>query len=153
MKKYVLILLVAILTFSCNSDNENSDSEMTNVEQTLIVRDNLFGNGDEGLVDQNMVITNQDSWSNLITQLDAVNNVSDSFSEIDIDFSQYTIIAVLDEIRGSGGHSLELNIMSNSENIIVNVNNISPEGNATTVITQPFIIVKILNSSLPIIFE
>lgn len=153
MKKYVLILLVAILTFSCNSDNENSDSEMTNVEQTLIVRNNLYGNGDEGLVDQNMVITNQDSWSNLIVQLDAVNNVSDSFSEIDIDFSQYTIIAVLDEIRGNGGHNIELNIMSNSENIIVDVNNTSPEGNATTVITQPFIIVKILNSSLPIIFE
>ena len=120
---------------------------------TLIAKDNLFGNGDKGIIEQNLEITDQNTWDNLISQMNSVNSVSDNFSEIDIDFSQYKVIAIFDEIRGNGGHSLELNIMSNSENIIVNITDVVPEGNATTVITQPFNIVKILNSDLPIIFE
>ncbi len=43
--------------------------------------------------------------------------------------------------------------MSNSENIIVNITKFAPEGNATTVITQPYNIVKIPTSELSIIFE
>lgn len=153
MKKYGLVILVALLAFCCDSDEENPNTERVNVEHTLIVSDNLYGNGDEDLVSQNMVITNQNAWDALITQLDTVNNVSDHFLETDIDFSLYTVIAVFDEIKGSGGHSLELSIMSNTENILVHVTDLAPEGNATTVITQPFIIVKIANSELSIIFE
>tara|TARA_B110000114_G_scaffold133888_1_gene140372 strand:+ start:183 stop:563 length:381 start_codon:yes stop_codon:yes gene_type:complete len=126
---------------------------MVNIESTLIAKDNLFGNGDEGIIEQNLEITDQKTFDNLISQMNTVNNVSDSFSEIDIDFSQYKVIAIFDEIRENGGHSLELNIKSNSENIIVNITDVVPEGNATTVITQPFHIVKISNSDLPIIFE
>ena len=63
------------------------------------------------------------------------------------------MVLVFDEIKGNGSHSLELDIISNSENIIVNVTDLALEGNATTVITQPFHIVKISNSDLPIIFE
>ena len=85
--------------------------------------------------------------------MNSVNNVSDNFSETNINFSEYTILAVFDEIKGNGGHSLELSITSDSENIIVKVADLVPEGNATTVITQPFIIKKIQNSDLPIIFE
>ena len=143
--------MLSIFVLSCNSDDDNS--EMVNVESTLIAKDNLFGNGDEGIIEQNLEITNQNTFDNLISQMNSVNNVSDNFSEIDIDFSQYKVIAIFDEIRGNGGHSLELNIMSNSENIIVNITDVVPGGNATTVITQPFHIVKISNSDLPIIFE
>uniref|UniRef100_UPI004048F7A1 protease complex subunit PrcB family protein n=1 Tax=Gelidibacter sp. TaxID=2018083 RepID=UPI004048F7A1 len=151
MKKSILLILVSIFTLSCSSDD--NDSELANVETTLIAKDNLYGNGAEGINEQNMVITDQNAWNDLISQMDSVNTVSDHFSETDIDFSQYQIIAVFDELKANGGHSLELNIMANSENIIVNVTDIVPEGNATTVITQPFHIVKILNSDLPILFE
>ncbi|MBJ7882650.1 protease complex subunit PrcB family protein [Gelidibacter salicanalis] len=149
--KNVLIILLSILVLSCSSDDSNS--EMTNVVSTLIAKDNLYGNGVEGITEQNLIISNQTTWNDLITQMNSVNNVSDNFTETDIDFSEHTIIAVFDEIKGNGGHNLELNIMSNSENIIVNVTDLAPEGNATTVITQPFHIVKIQNSDLPIIFE
>jgi len=151
MKKNVLIILLSIFFLSCNTDDNNS--EMTNVESTLIAKDNLFGNGDEGIVEQNMVITDQSTWNDLITQMNSVNNVSDNFSETDIDFSEYKVIAVFDEIKGNGGHSLELSINSNSENIIVSITDLGPEGNAITVMTQPFHIVKIPTSDLPVIFE
>ncbi len=151
MKKNVLIILLSFFVFSCNSDDDNS--KMLNIESTLISKGNLYGGGDEGIVEQNLIITDQNTWNSLITQMNSINNVSDNFSETDIDFSEYKIIAVFDGIKGNGGHNLDLNIMSNSENIIVSVTDLVPEGNANTVITQPYYIVKISSSDLPIIFE
>ncbi|WP_010135827.1 protease complex subunit PrcB family protein [Ochrovirga pacifica] len=149
--KNVLIILLSILVLSCSSDDDNS--EIMNIESTLIAKDNLYGNGAEGITKQNLIISNQTIWNDLIVQMNSVNNVSENFTETDIDFSEYTIIAIFDEIKGDGGHSLKLNILSNSENIIVKITDVVPEGNTTTVITQPFHIVKISNFDLPIIFE
>lgn len=151
MKQSVLILFSAIFILSCDSDD--TSFEMSSIESILIAKDNLYGNGDEGIIEQNMVISESTTWTNLIAQMNSVNTVSDSFSETDIDFSEYRVIAVFDEIKGNGGHSLDLNIMSNSENIIVHITDVAPEGNATTVITQPYHIVKILNSDLPVQFQ
>ncbi len=151
MKKNMLIILLSIFILSCSSDDDNSNP--TNIKSTLIAKDNLYGNGAEGIAKQNLIISNQTAWDNLITQMNSVNNVSDSFTETNINFSEYTVIATFDEIRGNGGHSLELNITSNSENIIVNIIDSVPDGNATTVIAQPFNITKIQNSDLPILFE
>ena len=151
MKKNALIILLAIFALSCNSEEYNL--EIVDIESVLITKDNLFGNGGEGIIEQNLEITSQSMWNNLISQMNSVNNVSDNFSEIDIDFSQYKVIAIFDKIKNNGGHSLELNLTGNSENIIVNINYISPKGNVLSVITQPYHIVKISNSNLPIIFE
>lgn len=92
MKKSILIILVSIFTLSCNSDDK--DSGLANVETTLIAKDNLYRNGAEGINEQNMVITDQNAWNDLISQMDSANTVSDHFSETDIDFSQYQIIAM-----------------------------------------------------------
>ena len=151
MKKTIFIILFSILISGCRSYNNNS--EIIKIEATLIAKDNLYGNGAEGINKQNLVITNKSIWNNLIAQMNAVNNVSNSFSETEIDFSKYVVIAVFDEIKSNGGYSLALTITDNSENIMVNVTTIAPQGFATTVITQPFHIVKILKSDLPIIFE
>lgn len=151
MKKIVSIILLSVFVLSCSSNDDNS--VMDPIESTLIAKGSLGGNGGEGIVKQNLIITDQNTWDSLIAQLDSVNNVSDTFSELDIDFTQYTVIAAFDEIKNNGGHSLELDIMANSENIVVRVTDLAPQGNTTTVMAQPFNIVKILNSDLPILFE
>ena len=150
MIKNVLIILLTIFVFSCNTDD---DTKIVSIESILISKDNLYGNGGEGINKQNIVITDDGVWNDLITQMNTINNVSDNFSETEIDFSEYTVIAVFDEIKGNGGHSLELNITSNPENIMVNITDLAPNGNATTVITQPYHIVKIKKTVLPIVFE
>jgi hypothetical protein len=149
--KNVLIIVLSILVLGCSSDDDNS--EVINIQSSLIAKDNLYGNGAEGIMKQNLIISDQTSWNDLIGKMNLVNNTSDNFKETDIDFTTHTIIAVFDEIKGNGGHSLELNIISNSKKIMVNVTDSASEGNFTTVITQPFHIVKIQNSDLPIIFK
>ncbi|TPN86818.1 hypothetical protein [Aquimarina algicola] len=152
MKNNFLIILLSIFALSCSSDDKNL--EMTDVESIVIAKDNLYGNGEEGIMKQNLIISDQATWNDLITKMNSVNNVSDNFTEIDIDFSEYTVIAVFDTIKGNGGYSLKLDITSNSENVIVNVTSFVLEGGgATTVITQSFNIIKIHNSDLPIIFK
>ncbi|MBU2903899.1 protease complex subunit PrcB family protein [Arenibacter algicola] len=151
MKKNIIILLFSILVMSCNSDDNQFD--IVDVETTLIAKDNLYGDGAEGIIEQNIVISDQSTWNDLLTKLNSINNVSDNFTETEIDFSEYRIIAVFDGVKETGGYSLELKLMSDSENIRVNITKLIPEENASSVITQPFHIVKIRKSDLPLIFE
>jgi hypothetical protein len=149
--KNLLIILLSILIWSCSSDDNSP--KITKVESILIAKGNLFGNGTEEISEQNLIVSDQTVWNDLISQMDSANNVSDNFTETDVDFSKYTIIAIFAEIKGNGGHSLELNIITNSDIIIVNITNLVPQEDCSNVITQPFHIVKIQNSNLPIKFE
>lgn len=151
LKKYVFIILPVLFIFSCSI--EDDIIEDYSIESTLIAKNNLYGDGAEGINQQNLVITDSNMWNNLLNQMNTVNTITDSFIETDIDFSIYHVIAVFDDIKGSGGHSLELSISRSSETIFVKISNQAPEGNATSVITQPFHIVKIPVIDLPIIFE
>jgi len=151
MKKSLLFILLSLLVLGCSSEDNNS--ELENIDATLIAKDGLSGNGEEGIAQRNMVINDEISWNSLITKMNSVNNESDKFSETDIDFSQFTVIAVFDKVRESGGFELELDITSNSENIVVNVTDKAPQGYTTTVMDQPYHIVKIATSDLPILFE
>ena len=151
MKKSIVISVLVLLVLSCSSSNDTP--RIDTIEPTLIGKGNLLGNGEEGIIEQNIVISDQNVWNNLIAQMNLVNNLSDGFTETNIDFSEYNIIAVFDELKGNGGHGLELNITSNSNNIVVDVIKLFPQGNATTIITQPYYIVKIPTSDLQIIFE
>ena len=147
--------LILILTVSCKSTNNQVKTErkIEKENTVLIAKGNLYGSGDEGIKEQNLVITNQKDWNNLLERLNSVNNVSEGFSETEIDFSNNSVIAVFDNVKSSGGHRIDLTIIPSSEHIIVKVNRESPKGMATTVMTQPYYIVKIAKSNLPIRFE
>lgn len=80
-------------------------------------------------------------------------NVSASFTEINIDFTNFQIIAVFDNIKLQGGHSIDITkISENENNIVVTIQNLLP-GGINSVITQPFHIVKIPKSTKPVVFE
>jgi len=116
----------------------------------LIAKGNLTGS--EGIPKQNLVITTQTDWENLITAMNSVNNVSDSFAEINIDFSKYQVIAVFDEVKSNGGWSVDItDITENTDSVVVLIENLK-RGDSTSVVTQPFYIVKIPVSEKPIVF-
>lgn len=151
MKNYVILFLLSLFVYSCSSDDDAPT--MSPVETTLIGKGNLYGSSSQGVDQQNIVINTTTDWDNLISLLDAENNVSSSFTETDIDFTNFTVIVAIDEVRGNGGHDLAIDVNSNAQNIIVTVTDLIPEGAATTVITQPYHIVKISKNTLPVIFE
>ena len=119
----------------------------------MISKGSLYGAGQEGITQQNMVITDALAWATLVAKMNSVNNVSKDFTEVNIDFSTYQVIAAFDDVKGSGGHGLELSVTEEANRILVTVKTSSPQGNATAVITQPYHIVKIPVSSLPVQFQ
>jgi hypothetical protein len=157
--KISMLVLLAFLTISCsNSDNETIFTSQT-ITPVLIAKQDLSGS--EGIPQQNIVIQDNANWNNLKNQIDSLyiasglgnyytNNV---FTETTIDFNNFQIIAVFDQIYGNGGQSIDItNVVENANNIVVTVQHILP-GNVTTVISQPYHIIKIPKSTKPVIFQ
>jgi hypothetical protein len=151
MKTKITILIITII-IGLTSCNKNDD-ELNLVEFTQIGQNNLYGNGEENITKQNLVISESNSWNELIGKMNTVNYVSDEFTETDIDFANFIVIAVFDKIYGNGGHSIDIiKITENENKVIVTIENILG-GDATSIMTQPFHIVKIPKTDKLIIFE
>lgn len=147
MKKLLLLILpLFVLTACSNDDNSNATSEEINF--STVGKNALNGNGN--ILQSNLVFNNQADWNNFLTQLDEINNVSATFNETEINFTAFTVIAVIDEIKTSGS---EINIVTAVES--TNTITISSELTmySTTVISQPFHIIKIPKTNKQIIFN
>lgn len=153
MKKNVFLLLVLLTAFvSICSNDDSNDATTTPISFGLVGKGALFGNGAEGIVQSNLVITNQTDWQNLMDAMDTVNNTSSHFTETNIDFSQYTVIAIFLEIKG-WGYDFEISsIEETADNIVVSKTDPLQEA-STAVINQPFHIVKIPITTKPIVFN
>ncbi|WP_299106637.1 protease complex subunit PrcB family protein [uncultured Tenacibaculum sp.] len=153
MNRYVLLVLMAIMTLSCNTNDDGLEG--VEVRSTLIADDVLYGAGREGINKENFVITNTNDWDNLAAKMNAVNNATQNFTETDIDFSKYTVIAVFDEVRPTGGYDISLEIKETTNRTLVKISNTGPSigSGATTVVTQPYVIRKIQKTDLPVVFN
>ena len=151
MKTPIFLVCLCALIMGCSEGDD--PAAFVPVDATVIGTGNLFGNGAEGISEQNLVISTTEAWNDLLTQMNSVNNVTDDFTETNIDFNQYRVIAVFDEVRGNGGFRIDLDIWSDTNQIVVQVTDLAPQGNATTVIAQPFHVVKIALSDLPVVFQ
>ena len=150
MTKFTLIILTSLFAFGCSSPNDYSN--MADVDSELISKGDLSGIGTEVISNQYFSFTNQTEWDNFISQIDVTNEVSSGFSEQNIDFSEYVVIAVIDKVRNTSGYSIDLEISTNYEKIFIgsNLSSPSPDGVVATVISQPYHIVKIAKTNLPI---
>lgn len=98
-----------------------------------------------------MAINNTIDWENLMSQMNnSFNTVTDNFSEIDIDFDNYLIIAVFLDVKPSGWEVKITNITENESSLVISTNETQF---ASSVITQPFSIVKIRRTEKAIEFE
>ena len=150
MTKFTLLILTSLFAFGCSTPNDYSN--MADVDSELIAKGNLSGIDTEAISNQYFSITNQTEWENFISQIDVTNEVSSGFSEQNIDFSEYVVIAVIDQVRNTSGYSIDLEISTNYEKIFIrsNLSSPSPDAVVATVISQPYHIVKIAKTNLPI---
>ena len=155
MKKHLLILLCSIFFMSISCRDNNDDDEQleskSEINFQLIGKGNLTGSY---TAQQNTVITNTTQWNNFLSQIDGQNNhPSAGFTETNIDFNQFMVIIVIDAVYPNGGHSVDImTVDENSQNIEVDVEKLL-QGNVTTVVTQPYHIVKIPKILKPVIFN
>jgi hypothetical protein len=164
MKKLIL-LLVSLIAISCTDNDDNAPIAPVTpfvpvtINPILISKKNNAFNSNGGISEQNLIINDETNWTNLKNLMDApytpygINFCQQYFIETTIDFNSYTVIAAFDKINGNGGHSIDItNITENETNIIVTVQKLLT-GNANSVITQPYHIVKIPKAKKPIVFQ
>nr|BFF35157.1 hypothetical protein BACT7_00190 [Tenacibaculum mesophilum] len=145
--KYLLFLLVVVFFSSC-TNNEDSFFKSSIVEFVTIGKGALHGNGEEGVAESNVVIRNTNDWENLISQMNIVNNVSDNFSEIEVNFDDFIIVAVFLEIKGSGWDVEIKSVTETKENVFLVIEETAYD---SSVITQPFHIIKIPKTNKKVI--
>lgn len=148
----ICIFSWAITCFTVGCESSNGSLQMK-IMPEIIGKGDLYGNGAENIPKQNIVIKNSIEWTALINAMNTVNNVSDGFAEIDIDFSSYQIVAAFDNVKLNAGHSIDIIEIIETENSInIRVENLLT-GGLNSVITQPFHIVKIPKSSKQVVFN
>lgn len=160
MKNLILIFLV-VFTIGCN---DNDDQLVTpipftpvTITPTLISKKNNLS-ASVGIIEQKTIFNESISWNLMLNQIETyyqpnISFLTQFFSETNVDFTNYTVIAVFDKVYGNGGHSIDItNITEYENNIVVTVENLLT-GNANSVVTQPYHIVKIPKATKPIVFQ
>ncbi|MFT6815045.1 MAG: hypothetical protein ACJAZ3_000943 [Sphingobacteriales bacterium] len=152
MKMTTLTIILTLSLFACKKENV-VEQPSPKFETKTIAQSELYGNGNEGIVKQNLVISNDEDWANIMAQMDSVNDVSSSFSETDVDFTKYQIVASFDEVKSSGGHSLVLDIEEKTSTIEITVTHVMGDGITTSVMNQPFNLIKVSKDSREVVFK
>lgn len=148
MKKFVYFCF-AIVMFSCNSAKNAQ-----HMSPILIAEGNLYGSGSEGLSKANMVIHNQTEWKELIAKMNATNETVKKDQMNAVDFDNQMVIALIDQQRTKGGHSIKISGVENKkESVVVNIQKSQPEGMTTMVMTQPYYLATIPKTKKEIVFE
>ena len=112
------------------------------ISPTQIAKGSLHGTGN--VQKQNTVITTALEWEALLAKMSTPNPMP---SLSTIDFEQYQVIAVIDVVRPTGGWSVDItDIVEYTDKIVVTYSNLNTGGDAPTIITQPYHIVKIPKS-------
>lgn len=148
--KNFLLCFFAFLVLGCAQE-----TGYNSVTPTIVAKGNLTGNGKEQFSKQSVVISDSVTWKKLIVGMNSVSDVSGSFLETHIDFTQYTVLAVFDDVRPTLGYSIDINIVEDDKKVYVEVINKMPSGNVLTALitTQPYLIVKIPKTEKTIQFN
>lgn len=147
-------LIVIFSLFILIGCNKNDDS-VINFESTEIIpieigKDALYGVGEEGIAQSNLIITETADWQALMNQMNTINNVTESFSETDIDFDTYMVLAVFLDVKNHGWE-VEMNSVVENETVVDVITQEIEFDSA--VMCQPFHIIKIPVTGKEIVFE
>ena len=145
MKLSVLSLFFLLSMSSCMVVTIPESPEKTIMGHENICNGDLYGAREEGLEAQQIIIESQEELELLLDKMSSINPTNCSDILMTIDFNEYDLIFLLDRVRGSGGHSIEVTEISKLEDLVsVEYKEQSPTGMATTVMTQPFQFVQVL---------
>ena len=154
MKKVAFLLLVAASIMSCERCNKPVQEDLT---YEVISDDALYGAGDEEIAKGNYIIRTEAEWNDLVSKMNSVNPESDDFQHLPIDFSQEMVIACFDEVRENSGYDIAITQLEQTGGeIFVTVEESTTDFDSGAmvmmVIQQPYFIIKLNETDLPISF-
>lgn len=139
MRSTLFLLGTILFIASCSKNYDDIDTS-----QTLIKDGSLSGS--EEIAQQNTVFKKEKDWNAFLDELNTVNDETADFTETDIDFSEFMVIACVDKVQSSGGYDITITEITQTDSKVkITVENTQPADGAitTTVITQPYYIIKL----------
>jgi hypothetical protein len=144
--KHIFIFFSFLLIASSCSNDDSTETQVSFIEITKVSL-----SSDKKIPKSNLVIKDVPAWNSLKSKI-SPNEISE-FKETNVDFTKYQIIAVVDQVYVNGGHTIDITkITQNNTTVIIKVENLRT-GDATTVITQPYHIIKIAKTDKTIVFK
>jgi hypothetical protein len=159
MNNRIVNLSCAILLFSqlfsaCSSVKsvESTDVE---VNYTSLKKGILYGGGAEEISEGISVVKNMEEFQALLLKINSVNHTVSENLVSDVHyFDQKMMLFIFDKVRGSGGFQIIVKrVLRTNNELVVEVLSIAPDGPATTVMTQPFEIIELKRSDLPVVLR
>jgi hypothetical protein len=153
MQIFILIFISFFTLLSCsnNDDGNNNDGNVSFTPQNI--NSILIGKGSNynDVTPQNIKISNSVQWNEILE--DFSNNTISTFTETDIDFTQFDVLVCLDVPRYHTAHAIEMvSIIENQEAIEVNIEQ-TVFGVGFSAVIRPYHIVKIPKNPKPVFFE
>lgn len=150
--KIVIPIIVLLLNLSCINKKVHEDMQQSKI--TTVYKGSLFGAGAEGFTKENIVIQSEKEWQKVLNKLNTTNNMSEQFKGT-VDFSKKDVIIAVDNVRNTGGFSININEVSEKKDTIeisVVTKGPGPSDNVIMAITQPIHIVLINKTNKEIVF-
>lgn len=149
-----LFLLITQLFFSCTVTKpaEQLVTERTPVNFTVLKKGILYGGGSEEIEEGVAVVRSFEELQSILAKVNSANQTVDEGLVSDIHFfDENMLIFVFDKLRGTGGFTMSVQgIYQSKEHLVLELVKSAPDGPATTVMTQPFQIIELQKSDLPV---
>ncbi len=153
--KSVLFCIIATLLFGC-SNNDETEIPFTPINITPIQISKGYISANIVVGPQNTVISNQSTWNQFMSDLSDSGmyaQTSPAFLETTVNFADYKLLVVIDNMQPDTGHSINITNVIENENTINVTKQSTNIGAGFHIVIHPFHIVKIPNSDKPIVFE
>ena len=146
--KYTIFALglLFIGLVSCKSV-QYASGEITIIPFEIIESNSLMGGGAEEIEESIVVCNSEAELDDIKQKMNSVNYTTEALDAMEIDFNKETVIGYFQPVRSSGGYALEadrITLVELEGQKTYNIHYVltTPQGAATTVLTQPFIFVK-----------
>lgn len=155
MKSIFPILALSFVLFfgmNCSTSKKNTSITPGEMTYTIIKSGNMYGAGEEGLAAGIIAASNTEKMNKLINKMNSVNEEINKPLISDVHFfDESMLLFIFDKVRGSGGHVIQVETITNTgTEISVAVKEIAPNGPASTVLSQPYTILQLKKSTLPV---
>lgn len=150
---HIIILFLAMSLLSLSSCRAVKEAELPQeVYYKTLKNGAMYGGGEEGLNAGFIAIRSREDWENLVKQMNKINEHVDISIADEVDFEQDMIIALIDQLRGSGGYTFSTeSIIREGDQLSIYLLSKAPEGSSTSVMTQPYELIKTRKTDLTIV--
>lgn len=154
MKKIIIAFAALPLLFACSSDHNTNPPWGDNVPETVqfgTLKDGELSG--EAVESGYYVVQSAAQWTAFKDKINAAHPGTDEFEDVSVDLTVSDVIAVVDQQHNSGGYDITITGVTRMANTATVKLERTGEGNASTVMTQPYHVITVAKTNNVFVFD